>query len=157
MKTFIALIVALVAVIALTGCGTTEQAMKNLGQKNLDGSGLVSIHKVTIADPETGSYTPEIFSLLVTGRFTNILKDSNLLKYEKVSSPAWYNATNVTTTETLILSVKETGNLADTLKQLNEVMKTRQSALNGLAIKDSVNNGIENNRKQSSGGARDSP
>jgi hypothetical protein len=112
----------------MTSCATAEQLAKNLGQKHLDGNGLVSIHKVTIADPETGSYTPELFSLLVTGRFTNILKDANLLKYDKVSSPAWYNASNVTTSETLILSVKDTANLADTLKQLNEVMKTKNSA-----------------------------
>lgn len=120
--------VAVFFAMMMAGCATPEQLAKNLGQKHLDGNGLVSIHKVTIADPETGSYTPEIFSLLVTGRFTNILKDSNLLKYDKVSSPAWYNASNVTTTETLILSVKDTANLADTLKQLNEVMKTKNSA-----------------------------
>lgn len=123
----LASILAVLAIVMLTGCATQEQLAKNLGQKHLDGNGLVSIHKVTIADPETGSYTPEIFSLLVTGRFTNILKDANLLKYDKVSSPAWYNSSNVTTTETLILSVKDTANLADTLKQLNEVMKTRNS------------------------------
>lgn len=123
--------VAFVAVffaMMMTSCATPEQLAQNLGQKNLDGSGLVSIHKVTIADPETGSYTPELFSLLVTGRFTNILKDANLLKYDKVSSPAWYNSSNVTTTETLILSVKDAANLADTLKQLNEVMKTKNIA-----------------------------
>lgn len=124
----LASILAVLAIVMLTGCATQEQLAKNLGQKHLDGNGLVSIHKVTIADPETGSYTPEIFSLLVTGRFTNILKDANLLKYDKVSSPAWYNSSNVTTTETLILSVKDTANLADTLKQLNEVMKTKNSA-----------------------------
>lgn len=120
--------VAVFFTIMMTGCETSEQLAKNIGQKHLDGNGLISIHKVTITDPETGSYTPELFSLLVTGRFTNILKDSNLLKYDKVSSPAWYNASNVTTTETLILSVKDTANLADTLKQLNEVMKTKNSA-----------------------------
>ena len=56
-------------------------------------------------DPETGSYTPELFSMLVNGRFMNLLKDANILNYTRVITPAWYNKDNVTVSESIIISV----------------------------------------------------
>ena len=106
----------LLAAMVLTGCAT-EQAVKNLSQKNLVGDGFVAVSKISISDPENGDFTPIIKTFIINGKVLTILKDANLLNYTRNSSASVFNASSITTTETLTISVPSGKNIGDVLKE----------------------------------------
>lgn len=119
------IIVAAVAAAALTGCAS-EQLAKNLEGKSIVGDGFVALSKITVSDPETGSVTPEIKTLIVSGKMQTILKDANLLTYTRNSSSSVFNASSTTTAEQLTISLPKGGSMDAVVKAWAEAMKEAQ-------------------------------
>lgn len=125
---------ALMFVFALTGCAS-EQFAKNLQGKSIVGDGFVTLSKISVSDPETGSITPEIKTLIVSGKMQTILKDSNLLTYNRNSSSSVFNASCVTTSEQLTISLPKGGDMASTLEQLSKITKGEDARMEGGSVK----------------------
>lgn len=115
-KIFFCLFCVLTA--ALCGCSTTKQIAKNLQQKSLIGDGVLTINQITVTSPETGTYTPELKSIFVSGKFLSLLKDATFFSYDHKSSASTFNASAITTTESLIIQTKDPEELAKVLKQI---------------------------------------
>lgn len=107
-------------VLSLTGCAS-EQIAKNLEGKTVIGDGFVAVSKISVTDPETGSVTPEIKTVIVSGKMQTILKNSNLLTYSRNSSSSVFNASSVTTSENLTISLPPGGDMEKTVKALDEI------------------------------------
>lgn len=107
-------------VLSLTGCAS-EQIAKNLEGKTVIGDGFVAVSKISVTDPETGSITPEIKTVIVSGKMQTILKNSNLLTYSRNSSSSVFNASSVTTSENLTISLPPGGDMEKTVKALDEI------------------------------------
>lgn len=115
----------LLAAMVLSGCAT-EQAVKNLSQKNLVGDGFVAVSKISISDPENGDFTPIIKTFIINGKVLTLLKDANLLNYTRNSSASVFNASSITTTETLTISVPQGKNLEAVVKAMEEVIRPKE-------------------------------
>lgn len=115
----------LLAAMVFSGCAT-EQAVKNLSQKNLVGDGFVAVSKISISDPENGDFTPIIKTFIINGKVLTILKDANLLNYTRNSSASVFNASSITTTETLTISVPQGKNLEAVVKAMEEVIRPKE-------------------------------
>ncbi|MPN58351.1 hypothetical protein SDC9_206055 [bioreactor metagenome] len=109
----------------LSGCTTSQQLAANLSGKSIAGSGIVARQQIVITQPETGTYTPEISSLIISGDFQSILKDAVFLRYDRKESSAWYNASIKTTSETFTINLKDSSNMADTVARITELMKVQ--------------------------------
>lgn len=101
--------------LALNGCAVGEFA-ENLEKKSVVGDGFVALSRISVSDPATGSITPEIKTLIVSGKLQSILRNSNLLSYSRNSSSSVFNASCITTVEQLTISLPENGSMAETLK-----------------------------------------
>ena len=101
--------------LALNGCAGGEFA-ENLEKKSVVGDGFVALSRISVSDPATGSITPEIKTLIVSGKLQSILRNSNLLSYSRNSSSSVFNASCITTVEQLTISLPENGSMAETLK-----------------------------------------
>lgn len=111
---------SLLIALGLTGCAS-EQIAKNLEGKSVIGDGFVAVSKISVTDPETGSITPEIKTVIVSGKMQTILKNSNLLTYSRNSSSSVFNASSVTTSENLTISLPPGGDMEKTVKALDEI------------------------------------
>lgn len=116
---------AAVSAAALTGCAS-EQLAKNLEGKSIVGDGFVALSKITVSDPETGSVTPEIKTLIVNGKVQTILRDANLLTYTRNSSASMFNASSTTTAEQLTISLPKGGSMDAVVKAWAAAMKEAQ-------------------------------
>lgn len=125
--TFIGMVLSIGTLLMFTtGCATSKQLASNLKGKSLAGNGLISIQKVVLTEPETGTFTPEISSMIISGDFQSILKDANFLRYDRRESSAWYNASCKTVTESLTINLS--GDKADmpaTVEKVKEYIKAQ--------------------------------
>lgn len=115
-----AIVFSALVVLSLTGCAS-EQIAKNLEGKTVIGDGFVAVSKISVTDPENGSITPEIKTVIVSGKMQTILKNSNLLTYSRNSSSSVFNASSVTTSENLTISLPPGGDMEKTVKALDEI------------------------------------
>lgn len=115
------------AIIAcLTGCQTPEEIAKNLKGKSLAGNGIISIQKVVLTEPETGTYTPEISSMVISGDFQSVLKDANFLRYDRKESGAWFNASCKTVTESLTINLSgDKADMPGTVEKVKDYIKAQ--------------------------------
>lgn len=117
------LVLGISIMLALTGCSATQkQLAKNLQQKSLMGDGLIAIQEITVTSPETGTYTPELKSILINGKFLSLMKDANFMAYDRKSSASTFNASAVTTTENLVIQTSKNGDLSEVVKQLGKLV-----------------------------------
>lgn len=129
MKKTIGMALLLLALLLLTGCAATQkQLAKNLGQKSLMGDGLIAINQITMTDPAAESFTPELKSVFVSGKFLSLIKDTTFLAYDKKSSAATFNSSAVTTMESLVIQTGKSGDLAATLQKIVELQKAGTSS-----------------------------
>lgn len=114
---------AVAIVTALCGCAATQkQLAKNLEQKSLMGDGLITVNEITVMSPETGTYTPEIKSIFISGNFISLLKDANFISYDRKSSASTFNANAITTSERLVIQVSNKGDLSAVVEQLGKLV-----------------------------------
>lgn len=116
------------AVLSLTGCAATQkQLAKNLQQKSLMGDGVITINQITLTDPASETFTPELKSIFISGKFLSLIKDSNFLAYDRKSSASTFNAQAVTTAESLVIQTdSKGGNLAEALEKILELQRSSQ-------------------------------
>lgn len=119
---FICFVLVFCAVI--TGCSTAaqKQLAQNLQQKSIMGEGLVTVNEITVTSPETGTYTPELKSIFINGKFMSLLKDVNLITYDRKSSSSTFNSSAVTTTETLVIQTSRNSDLSAVVEKLGKLM-----------------------------------
>lgn len=120
MKKYITL--CTLASLFLCGCATGEQLAKNLEAKSIVGDGFVALSKISVSDPESGDLSPMIKTLVVSGKLQTILKDANLLTYSRNSSASVFNASSVTTSEQLTISLPPSGDMAKTVSALEKIL-----------------------------------
>lgn len=117
------LMLAVAIVTALCGCAATQkQLAQNLEQKSLMGDGLITVNEITVMSPETGTYTPEIKSIFISGSFISLLKDANFISYDRKSSASTFNANAITTNERLVIQVSNKGDLSAVVEQLGKLV-----------------------------------
>ena len=63
-----------------------------------------------------------IKTLVVSGKLQTILKDANLLTYSRNSSASVFNASSVTTSEQLTISLPPSGDMAKTVSALEKIL-----------------------------------
>lgn len=114
--------------ICCAGCAATQkQLAKNLQQKSLMGDGIITINQITLTDPASESFTPELKSIFISGKFLSLIKDSNFLAYDRKSSASTFNAQAVTTAESLVIQTdSKGGNLAEALEKILELQRSSQ-------------------------------
>ena len=113
---------SLIAALILCGCATGEQLAKNLEAKSIVGDGFVALSKISVSDPESGDLSPMIKTLVVSGKLQTILKDANLLTYSRNSSASVFNASSITTSEQLTISLPPSGDMAKTVSALEKIL-----------------------------------
>lgn len=123
----VVIVIMFFVVAVCVGCNTSEQLAKNLEAKSIVGDGVFAVSKISVSDPETGSVTPEIKTVIVSGKLQTLLKDANVLTYTRNESSSIFNAENKTISENLTISLPKKGNMAQTLEQLNEVFVNKKT------------------------------
>lgn len=138
-KMLLAILIAAViisAVSLLTGCAATQkQLAQNLQQKSLMGDGIVTVNQITVTDPATESYCPELKSIFISGKFFSLLKDANFLSYDRKSSASTFNASAITTTETLVIQSSKQGDLAEIVKAISKIQQHKAPDQSGGTAK----------------------
>ncbi len=109
----------------VTGCQTSEQLVKNLNKKNIQGDVVIIKNEATTTDPTTGC--PTFSSMVAIGELSSVVKGSNLIRYTRKVTPSWYNKDNVTVVDSLTISLGDNGNMADTIKQAHNLLSLYQS------------------------------
>lgn len=109
-------------IMLLAGCAAQKQLAQNLQRKSLMGDGIVTVNEIVLTSPETGTYTPEIKSIFISGKFLSLLKDANFISYDRKSTASTFNASAVTTTETLVIQTAKNSDLSEVVKQLGKLM-----------------------------------
>ena len=104
---------ALIALLLLCGCATSEQLARNLNAKNVQGNGLITDNRIGI-DSETLS--PVLKSVVISGDFQTIKSDGNYLNFKREESSAWYNAENKTKKLQLTITASSETDFKDVLK-----------------------------------------
>lgn len=104
---------AIIALLLLCGCATSEQLARNLNAKNVQGNGLITDNRIGI-DPETLS--PVLKSVVISGDFQTIKSDGNYLNFKREESGAWYNAENKTKKLQLTITASSETDFKDVLK-----------------------------------------
>lgn len=122
MKKIYTCLLPLFTVLLLCSCATGEQLAKNLEAKSIVGDGFVALSKISVSDPESGDLSPMIKTLVVSGKLQTILKDANLLTYSRNSSASVFNASSVTTSEQLTISLPPSGDMAKTVSALKKIL-----------------------------------
>lgn len=125
---------AVAIVTALCGCVETQkQLAQNLQKKSLMGDGLITVNEITVMSPETGTYTPEIKSIFISGSFISLLKDANFVSYDRKSSASTFNANAITTNERLVIQVSNKGNLAAVVERLGKLVGSEKKSADDSA------------------------
>lgn len=107
------------ACLCVCGCSSTSSSVgANSGGNSFSAEGFVSISQITVSDVKSGSYSPELKSIFVSGKFMTLLKDANFLSYDKKQQSSIFNASSTTTQEQLVIQVGKNGNLQDVVQQL---------------------------------------
>lgn len=110
----------------LTGCQTSQQMAKNLKGKSIAGNGVISIQKIVLTEPETGTYTPEISSMVINGDFQSILKDANFLRYDRKESASVFNASCKTVSESLTINLSgDKADMPGTVEKVKDYVKAQ--------------------------------
>lgn len=122
MKKIYTCLLPLFTVLLLCSCATGEQFAKNLEAKSIVGDGFVAISKISVSDPESGDLSPMIKTLVVSGKLQTILKDANLLTYSRNSSASVFNASSVTTSEQLTISLPPEKDMSATVQALEKIL-----------------------------------
>lgn len=112
-------------IMLLTGCAAQKQLAQNLQRKSLMGDGIVTVNEIVLTSPETGTYTPEIKSIFISGKFLSLLKDANFISYDRKSTASTFNASAVTTTETLVIQTAKNSDLSAVVEQLGKLMRVQ--------------------------------
>ena len=86
-------VVALLAVLLLTGCQAANKLAEGVAEKSLSGSGTVSIQRVGV-DPENN--TPVLKSTVITGDYASARHGDYALQYRRKKSPSIWNKDAVT-------------------------------------------------------------
>ncbi len=124
-KIFVSLFVGIV-VMFVSGCATSKQLASNLKGKSLSGNGFISIQKIVVTEPETGTFTPEISSIVVDGDFQSVLKEANFLRYDRKESSSVFNASCKTITESLTINLSgDKTDMAATVEKVKDYMKAQ--------------------------------
>lgn len=125
--TFIGMVLSIGTLLMFaTGCATSKQLASNLKGKSLAGNGLISIQKVVLTEPETGTFTPEISNMVINGDFQSVLKDSNFLRYDRKESSSIFNASCKTVTESLTINLSgDKADMSATVEKVKEYIKTQ--------------------------------
>lgn len=124
-----ACVIAFAIAALLSGCAATQkQLAKNLEQKSIMGDGILTVNQVTVTDPASESFTPELKSIFISGKFLSLLKNATFLAYDKKSTASTFNASAVTSTESLVIQTQKSGDLANVLKAVTELTKKTESA-----------------------------
>jgi len=124
----------------LSGCKSTASAVKkisdDLGDKVVQAHAFVDIWQITPSDPASNS-APTGKKVTVIGDIKSIplvAKNGQTVKdyaeYRKTVTPAWYNAQNVTTEETLVCTGDNAKELMAFVKQKLELDKRKQANSN---------------------------
>lgn len=105
----------------LVSCNTAQKAVESAGQKSIVGNGFLTLNKVTVTDPATGSYTPQLFSLFVGGQYVSVLEKANFMFYNAKTSSSVFNAEARTTEETLVIQTDGKSTVADTIAEISRL------------------------------------
>lgn len=116
---------AVILIVGLSGCATSKQLASNLKGKSLAGNGFISIQKIVLTEPETGTYTPEISSMVINGDFQSVLKDANFLRYDRKESASVFNASCKTVSESLTINLNAPGSMPDIVSKVAEYRKVQ--------------------------------
>lgn len=122
---YFTLVCTLCAPLLFTGCGTTGKLAENLEGKSMIGEGFIALTRISITNPETG--LPEIRTMIISGKLQTILKDANLLSYSRNSSASVFNASSITTSEQLTISLPPDKNMAEVLAHFSALSAEKKS------------------------------
>ena len=106
--------------VLVSGCATSEQLAKNLGSKDVSGSGFVTKTKIGI---DTDTMTPTIDTLFVSGNFKTIKANTNFIDLIQEQSASVFNAQAITTKKHLTVTLSDKQDVAEVLKMLIELQK----------------------------------
>lgn len=106
------LLLAVVIAAVWSGCTATEKLVEELGEKDVTGSGFVSIQKLGV-DPDTK--IPAMKSTIISGDFQTIRAGTTYLNYKDEESSSWYSSSITNRRRTLTISLDDNANLSDVL------------------------------------------
>lgn len=98
MKELVSLI-AMGAILLLTGCRTAETLAQGVAEKSITASGMMSYGRVGL---DTSTQTPELFSLFIWGDYTSGAAGSEVLRYEENEDASIFNSSAVTKSRKLV-------------------------------------------------------
>lgn len=117
---------AVVLLLLLCGCATSEQLAKNLNSKNVQGNGLITDNRIGL-DPETLS--PVLKSVVISGDFQTIKSDGNYFNFKQEESSAWYNAENKTKKLQLTITASSEADFKEILKNVLSALQKQDGEI----------------------------
>ena len=114
------MMIMLMITMMFSGCATAEQIAKNLENKSISGDGLITKNKIGFNETDK---IPEVEAIFISGDFQSVVMGKNFFSFKKKSSALWYNASNKTSTSTLIITASDNSKFEDVLKYAIELIK----------------------------------
>lgn len=92
-------IIAMGAILLLTGCKTAETIAQGVAEKSITASGMMSYGRVGL---DTSTQTPELFNLFIWGDYTSAVPGDEVLRYEESEDASIFNSDAITKSRKLV-------------------------------------------------------
>lgn len=92
MKEIIALI-AIGAVLLLTGCNTANTLAKGVSEKSISASGVFTLNRAGL---NTSTQTPELMNLFIWGDYTSVQPGDEIFRLEENEDASIFNSSAIT-------------------------------------------------------------
>lgn len=114
------IILFLMMLVLVSGCATSEQLAKNLGNKSLTGDGTY-VKSVIGIDTETK--TPSIETRVISGNFNDIKAGENFFDFSFKKSASVFNAEAETVLIRATIQSKDNKDLHNSIEKITEAFK----------------------------------
>lgn len=92
MKELIALI-AMGAILLLTGCSTANTIAKGVSEKSISASGVFTLNRAGL---NTSTQTPELMNLFIWGDYTSVQPGDEIFRFEENEDASVFNSSAIT-------------------------------------------------------------
>ena len=123
-------LMALIILIAMTGCTALDSVSKGISEKSISGSGTVVLSRVGL---DKTTQTPELFNLFVWGDYTSVVPGDEVMRYEASEDASIFNSSAKTNKIKLFFASGDTARVDKILDAIREDIKSRTKAAEDAA------------------------
>ena len=127
MKKLMVILLAVAAVIVMTGagCKSMDNLTRGISEKSISSSGMVTVNRVGL---DKTNQTPELFNLFMWGDYNSVAAGDEVLRYEASEDASVFNSNAKTYKSKLFFASGNKKRMDDVLAEVKADMKARADA-----------------------------